>query len=323
MIRTNSVPNAPLASATSPNTSKSKLESKESTQSTQSREEVAHPSVKSSGESLAEAQEIPSYAVGVRAGYLPARESRRGKLIERLAKCGVVFFAIAWLVLMASRLANAAPRTTAQSEDEEYSFKWLDPEKKIYVLQNRRYQKANRVLLSLMVGPGISNSYRSTYEIEPRFAYYFREDLGVEFFYTKGFNSPNNTFRALVQAVGSGGPYPVVREMDSQFGALVHWVPWYSKINVFNKILYFDWYFSGGLGQMRTNLSQNATGAVTATEQLFSFFLGTGHQYFITESMAFRINFQGTFYRAPIYGTSGDSVYYSNYSFGLGLGWRL
>lgn len=239
----------------------------------------------------------------------------------RLAKIGIVCFAIAWLALMATRLASAAPRSTA--EDDEYSFKWLDPEKKIYVLQNRRYQKANRVLLSMLVGPGISNSYRSTYNLEPRFAYYFKEDLGVEFFFTKGFNSPNNTFRALAQAVGAAGPYPVVREMDSQFGLLMHWVPWYSKINVFNKILYFDWYFSGGVGQLKTNLSQNSTGAVTANESLFGLYFGTGHQYYVSESLVFRLDFQGTFYRAPIFGTTGDSVYYSNYSFGLGLGWRL
>lgn len=238
-------------------------------------------------------------------------------------RLGIVIAAGIWLSIVATSWAEAAPPPAIPDEgsEGEYSFKWLDPEKKIYVLQNRRYRKSNRVLLSAMVGPGISNAYRGSYNIEPRFAYYFGESWGIEGFYTKSFNSQNNTFKALV-ATGTT-TFPVVREAQSQMGALIHWVPWYSKINVFNKILYFDWYFSGGLGSLRTALSQSAAGTLIANEDLFSMFAGTGHQYHLSHDLTFRLDFMGTFYRAPLYGTSGDPTWYSNYNFGVGLGWRL
>ena len=41
--------------------------------------------------------------------------------------------------------ADASPN----SSDEEYNFKWLDPDKKVYVLQNRKYRKALRPFFSV------------------------------------------------------------------------------------------------------------------------------------------------------------------------------
>ena len=43
--------------------------------------------------------------------------------------------------------AERAPAASGDgsNSDDEYNFNWLDPEKKIYVLQNRKYLKANRL----------------------------------------------------------------------------------------------------------------------------------------------------------------------------------
>src|SRR4051812_15075943 len=78
------------------------------------------------------------------------------------------------------------------SSNDEYNFSWLDPDKKIYVLQNRKYTKAGRALLSGMVNTSIAQPYRNSYGIDLRAAYYFSEAWGVEAFYGLFSNSPNS-----------------------------------------------------------------------------------------------------------------------------------
>ncbi|OFZ85292.1 MAG: hypothetical protein A2603_04535 [Bdellovibrionales bacterium RIFOXYD1_FULL_55_31] len=235
----------------------------------------------------------------------------------------VIVLATLWMALLAASWADAADAPGSGSGDE-YSFSWLDPEKKIYVLQNRRYGKAHRLLLSAMAGTGFSNPYRTSYILEPRVAFYVSESIGFEAFHTLTSNRTNATFDALQQSQPS--IWPVVREIKSQSGILAHWVPWYAKINVFNKILYFDWYFSGGIGTLQTALeTRNVTnGPSTFTDQSFTaLYLGTGHQYHVTRDFSVRLDFTSAFYQAPVMGLSGSKSLYSNLNFGIGVGLRL
>ncbi|NDD91711.1 hypothetical protein EBZ37_06465, partial [bacterium] len=165
-----------------------------------------------------------------------------------------------WLMLM----AGAWNRAEA-SESETYNFSWLDPEKKIYVLQNRKYTKANRPMLSVMGGIGWSNPYRSVRSVEPRLSYFFNESFGFEVFYSRLSNSANTTFEAL-EAATAGASLPLLREIRGQMGGLLHWVPWYAKINVFNNILYFDWGFEFGAGQLQTVTLTKAVSSDPFTE---------------------------------------------------------
>jgi outer membrane beta-barrel protein len=251
-------------------------------------------------------------------------------------RLGVVLGAMLWLTLVAVSWADGsevdrspaatppAKAAAAALESDEYNFSWLDPDKKIYVLQNRRYIKAKHLLLSAMAGTGFSNAYRSAYSVDPRVAFYFSEALGIEAFYSFFHNKENNTFEALQQSAPN--TLPVVREIRSQYGLLMHYVPWYAKINVFNKILYFDWYFTGGAGTIRTALdtrTSSASASQFTNQDLFSLFLGTGHQYHLSQFMLVRLDFSGGFYRAPVFGNEGDNAWFSNYVFGLGFGFKL
>ena len=230
----------------------------------------------------------------------------------------IVLLGVLWLALVGTSWATAAE---TRGEGDEYSFKWLDPEKKIYVLQNRRYTKSDHAELSVLGGLGLSNPYQSVYNVEGRFGYWFREDLGVEVFYTRGFSSNNNTYRALK---ATGAASPVVREMRSQYGALLSWAPWYAKINVFNKILYFDWYFAAGAGTVGSYVDSNPSGAANfVPADLFAIYVATGHQYYINESLLIRLDLTNGIYQAPLQGTTGEQTWYSNLNFGIGVGLRL
>ncbi len=240
--------------------------------------------------------------------------------------------AIAWLSLVGIAWSEAAgipdsegdsDALSRESKSDEYNFSWLDPEKKIYVLQNRKYVKTGHPILSVMGGGSMSNSYRNVYSVDGRFAYYLSEWLGIEAFYTNFFNSTNSTFTALSKA--STG-MPSIREIQSQVGAMVHFVPWYAKINVFNAILYFDWYFGVGLASMSTqvDLRQNFSAAANYSPQsLLGVTLSTGNEYYFSRSFIFRWDVTGTVYSAPVSGLSGESTMFSNINFAAGLGWRI
>jgi outer membrane beta-barrel protein len=282
----------------------------------------------------------------------PSTRSKWNPRRRNLAlKLMLVVIAAAWLCLIAASWADAAEADAeraptgvtapagrapaaqgsapsgAQSNEisgDEYNFNWLDPEKRIYVLQNRRYAKAGHAMLSVMAGAGLSNPYRNTYNLDPRIAYYFTESLGVEGFYTFTTNSENNTYAALKQAAPN--TLPVVREFRTEMGGLVHWVPWYAKINVFNQILYFDWYFSGGAGTIHSQIDKRTTANAPASfvdQDLFALYLGTGHQYHLSQNWLVRLDFTSAIYRAQVFGDSGESAWYSNYNVGVGLGFKL
>lgn len=219
------------------------------------------------------------------------------------------------------------------ADDSDYNFSWLDPEKKIYVLQNRRYKKQGTQLY-LLGGASLGDTYRTVYQVQPRFAVWFNEDFGLETFYSARFNSPNNAYKALDQAINTGGvtKSPYIREVKSQFGVLFNWAPWYSKINVFNSILYFDWYFSIGAGVLSTDIgpkvkSDPVVGSSWTSENLFAFYLGTGHLFHLNEHWKLRLDTLGHFYSAPIYGglagAPADKSIFSNFAINLGIGYKL
>ena len=234
-------------------------------------------------------------------------------------KIWLILVSIIWLSMVAITWSEARA-----SDSEEYNFSWLDPDKKIYVLQNRRYTKANRPLISVMGGIGLSNPYKTTVNLDGRLGFYFSEKFGVEGLYTASFHSPNSNLKALEQA--SPNALPKMRQIDALAGGMIHFVPWYAKMNMFNQILYFDWYFGAGLGVISTriNTRDRVSQPDNLQKQTFTaYILSTGHQYYMSEHFIARIDFTGSFYRAPIHGLTGESTWYSNYNFALGFGWRM
>lgn len=232
--------------------------------------------------------------------------------------------AVLWLALMASAWSRSAG-AAEPGEDDEYSFSWLDKDKKIYVLQNRRYTKARRVLASFGAGVGSSNPYRDVKYIEPRLAIFFSEAFGVEMLYSRVFNSANSTFDALQ----SKSVMPFVREINGQTGALLHWVPWYAKINVFNHVLYFDWGFEAGGALIDATKKYKLTGdSITdpvrsASDNQKALLLGTTQQFFLGHHWSIRLDVLGAFYKATYKAESPDETWFSNFQYGLGVGFRL
>lgn len=241
-----------------------------------------------------------------------------------MIKVVLVLLSTLWLGVVAASWSEAAEGDGSSSGDEAYNFSWLDPEKKIYVLQNRRYTKANRLLLSASVGLADTSAYRTSYSIDPRLAYYFSEQFGIEVFYQMISNKENNTAKSL----NSTNVAPNVLQVKNQIGALLHWAPWYAKINVFNWILYFDWYFSGGIGTVGTEAFPgrvgNTTNTGTAGQKSYTgYYLGTGHQYHLNENWIVRLDFTNVWFQAPKNAISDENTFYNSSTFEMGIGIRL
>jgi outer membrane beta-barrel protein len=225
-------------------------------------------------------------------------------------------------------LALLLPEAGASSQESDYSFDWLDPDKKVYVLQNRKFTKAGSIQLSGLVG-GAMTTYRNSMIVEPRLTYYLIEDLGIEAFFSYGlYDQENNAYGALSGTVGTSETRfnPVVRSIDTRSGLMVHWSPWYAKINVFNQILHFDWYWTAGLGQTRFRLDVRPRPDFPeeyVIQSAISGFIGTGHQFHLSRNWVFRLDVTSMIYGLPFLGQEGEQTWYSDFDFKAGLAFRF
>jgi outer membrane beta-barrel protein len=225
---------------------------------------------------------------------------------------------------------NALANSPQEIPENEYDFSWLDPEKKIYVVQNRKYLKSNRVELAFSGGFGFGEPYRSRTTLLPRAFFYFSEQWGVSVFAGFNANQENETAKAL-RSVSS--VFPAVRDVQNFYGGSILWLPFYGKINMFNQILYIDWHLEVGVGQVDSeiDLNTNRTQSPILQESThFSVHWGTGQKFFITRNWAARLEFLAQYYRAPtgIDGsvtTPSGSVEdtYDNYYVTLGLSYTF
>ncbi len=151
-------------------------------------------------------------------------------------------------VMLLSTMTLGAPKVMA-AEKDLYDFLWLDPDKKVYVLQNKVHKKEHTVYANLGVGLGLSSTFQDTSLIHGNAGFYLTEEWAIEGLYTSYSNTDNE---ALTNLKNLNGSIPFIRKTKSNYGVLAKWSPFYGKINTFNKIFYFDWAFGLGLGKLNT-----------------------------------------------------------------------
>ncbi len=223
-------------------------------------------------------------------------------------------------------LPDEAP--AADTERDEYDFSWLDPEKKIYVVQNRKYTKASRLEISTSYGVGMGETYRTQRTWAVRGIFYLSEHFGVSGFMLNNNNTENDT---LVQIKQVANRAPEVRDTNKYYGGSVMWLPFYGKLNMFNQIFYLDWHFEAGIGSANTELDINTSvnGAPIIVNDTFSaFHWGSGLKFFITRHWLARLDFLATYYKASNgLTTSSGSIAkeetYDNYYLTLGVGYTF
>jgi outer membrane beta-barrel protein len=222
---------------------------------------------------------------------------------------------------------------TWANEKSLYNFSWLDQDKEIYVLQNRKFRKAQSLYLGGTIGYNLSQAFVDAYGGTARAGYFFKEDWGIEFIYGKNNNSENDTARG----VKSQGTVPFYRSIDSFMGAMLMWSPFYSKINTFNQIFYFDWMFGVGVGNISTKDNRNKfdTTALNTdeltTETQTGAIWNTGFRFYLNPSWSLRLDITGQTYNGQKTTRSGgagsptskSTKLYNSYDIGLGMNYAF
>jgi outer membrane beta-barrel protein len=213
------------------------------------------------------------------------------------------------------------------SEKDIYEFSWLDPDKEVYVLQNRKFRKVSHLHLNLGGGITTSGAFVDATAIQGRVGFFFTEDFGVEGIYSKNSGKENETALAVRPSPGAAGSKPFRRIVDNYTGAMVLWSPFYSKINTFNKIVYMDWIFGLGYAQVkehnnRLELPSGASDTTQTYESHGGIMWDVGMKFYIDESFSVRTDLTAVHYSA-VKATSTASAYYANFDATLALGYSF
>lgn len=218
------------------------------------------------------------------------------------------------------------------AENSLYNFSWLDNDKEIYVLQNRKFRKVGNFYAGATGAYNLSQAFVDSYGGTLRGGYFFTEDWGLEFVYGKNSNSENDT----AKGVRDQATVPFYRQIESYMGAMIMWSPFYSKINTFNQIFYFDWLFGLGVGNITTEDNRNLFDTTSAdknkltNESNIGVLWTTGFRFYINQNWSLRLDITGQTYnadkvtRTSVSGpTSKKSKLYNNYDLGLGLNYAF
>lgn len=205
---------------------------------------------------------------------------------------------------------------SSAAEDSMYDFSWLDKDKEVYVLQNRKFRKKMNVYVGGTLGRSVSGAFIDSTEINLIGGFFFSEDWGLELNYNKSEGKTNKTH----DAVNAQGSVAFFRKIDTAMSAMLMWSPFYSKINTFNKIFYYDWMFGAGFANVTTLDNRNEFLGGSKKDELTSESLSgltwmTAIRFYITQSWSSRIDFKAVHLNADraITGESDTEKQWMNY----------
>lgn len=215
------------------------------------------------------------------------------------------------------------------SEKSVYEFSWLDKDKEIYVLQNRRFRKVGKVYIGGDGVKTISGAFVDSYGGSLRGGYFFSEDWGIEAVFGKNTGKKNDTAKGVEDQQANA----FYRKVDTYMGAMAMWSPFYSKINTFNKVFYYDWMFGLGVASVKILDNRNEFNTVASDDLTSSNGIGaiwnTGLRVYISDSWSLRIDITGLHVKPDKSDIedNGNEVttnsLFSNYDLGIGLNYTF
>ena len=167
-----------------------------------------------------------------------------------------------WPFLLALTWLIAPPARGA--EEDLYNFLWLDPDKKVYVLQNKIYPKKHTVYLNFGYLSGLSSTYQNVRGGKAALGFYVFEEWALELFYHQYHNGNNRAYDELKSISQTVTP---IRRFDNKMGGFILYSPFYGKINTFNQIIYFDLSFGIGSGLLKGESNFDSVGKEVVKER--------------------------------------------------------
>lgn len=213
-------------------------------------------------------------------------------------------------LLLTALAALIVTKKVHAGEKSLYDFLWLDPDKKVYVLQNKIYKKEKTFYGDLGYLSNFTSKFQDTRGVAGRVGYFFDEDWGVELYYNQYMNSDNEDWRN-VRKINSADPF--VRRFKNTMGAMAIWSPFYGKINTFNQIFYLDWQFGLGLGKIsaesnKSTVANQTLDSVYESESYTAVVWKTQLKFHLKENIHLGVEWMQHHYSAPGPKPPGGSV---------------
>lgn len=206
-------------------------------------------------------------------------------------------------------------------ESSTYDFSWLDPDKEVYVLQNRKFRKKRSAFFSGGFGKGLSGAFVDSVQFQVRTGFFFQEDYGLGFLYSKNDSDESETGKSVTLE------FPFRRLVQDYRGAMLLWSPFYSKTNFFNKVFYYD--IIVGLGYAELNETNNRLAVEGRNPELEDVELK--HQgplvdleakFFITPWLNTSINVNAVYYKDKNSDNTKD-IWYNQWDLTFSIGFIL
>lgn len=231
-----------------------------------------------------------------------------------------------FLLLFSITFIFGPTQTTFAAEGSVYDFSWLDKDKEVYVLQNRKFRKDGKLTLGLTLGKSTNGAFIDSYEGNILASYFFKEDWGLEFVYTKANGETNSTH----DSVEANGTVAYFKKIDTAMSFLLMWSPFYSKINTFNTVFYYDWLFGFGLANISTlnngnKFTPGPDNDKLETEASSAFTWTTGFRFYISESWSTRLDFRAIHSNTEVQVTQSkeEERLLSYYNFNIGINYTF
>ncbi len=190
-----------------------------------------------------------------------------------------------------------------QQIEQEY---WQQKDTEFHVVQSRRYTKEKKPFVHAGYGILVNDTFNKGGAYTISGGYYFKEQMGVEAFYTS-IDAENSKVVNEMLSLGGGPQYA---HPTAQYGVTWNWMPIYGKVSVFDKsIIYFDMGLHLGLGiaEYERVLHDGAPvtpptmpGMITEKDTSFMLIADISQQFFLSDRWALRVDLKNRFYKRDL-----------------------
>lgn len=187
----------------------------------------------------------------------------------------------------------------------------LAPFSEVSILQKRFMPKTGRFQAYLGLGGIMNDPWFYGLGGTAKLGYHLNENWGIEGTYTFLSNSERDSAQDLF--ANNNVSTSSIVSTKGYMGADIFWSPIYGKMSLFNKrIIPFDMYFTGGLGQSTIDGSSSKSAS--------TLHVGTGQIFALNKAWGFRWDFAWNFFNATQVSTKGveSSAQFNNLILTLG-----
>lgn len=235
------------------------------------------------------------------------------------------FFRMQFLAMLVSFIAFFPIHKLFAGTNDYYEFKWLDPDKKVFVLQDKLYENAKSFYFNFGYGTQALSDFQDTTMFHFNAGYYFAEEWGLELFYSSYSNKNNNSYDAVQN--GATTVLPFILKVRNSYGGLLIYSPFYAKLNTYNVISYIDWSFGLGMAHMNVadnyvDFSNHSTTSDNYISSSKSAIAGkTQVRFFLGQYFQFNIDFFNYWMKARQPGNAGKEKYirFNDWIFSVGM----